>query len=338
MCVAKRSNGKPLSPHPCPGCAGPVYTNSFAQIYCSAGCWWAHCKDRDATLAPYGMKYGATCQTCHGQFVVPLRQAMSGNRRFCSQNCQWISLGMADPDSPRRECKTCGKEYNPKRKGRDSFCGRECAFVFQGYGRVWRKFVNARLKDANKDVKPYCKAVGCQSLVLSWNAKVCEYHLTAESILTDNTRRYPSGKTYKLRIPIGGRVEVVECSTCSCSFEYTRHNQGIAPKLCDACRLESFKRQRKAARSMRRARKAGVPRETIDRMTVAQRDKWRCGLCGKKISKHAVWPDDNALEIDHIVPLSRGGHHMYYNVQATHRRCNYMKQDKPMGEQIRLEF
>jgi hypothetical protein len=68
---------------------------------------------------------------------------------------------------------------------------------------------------------------------------------------------------------------------------------------------------------------------------VADRDGWRCGICGKTIGRNLVWPDPRSLSIDHIVPLSRGGEHEMSNVQASHLRCNVSK--KAGGtDQLRL--
>jgi 5-methylcytosine-specific restriction endonuclease McrA len=51
-------------------------------------------------------------------------------------------------------------------------------------------------------------------------------------------------------------------------------------------------------------------------IAIARRDKWVCGICGKRIYRH----DD--LEIDHIKPRSLGGEDIPCNLRATHWWCN----------------
>lgn len=69
---------------------------------------------------------------------------------------------------------------------------------------------------------------------------------------------------------------------------------------------------------------------------IAERDKWRCGLCGGAVSKTRQHPDPLAASIDHIVPLSQGGTNEPANLQLAHLRCNLSKRDRPQGEQTRL--
>ena len=45
-----------------------------------------------------------------------------------------------------------------------------------------------------------------------------------------------------------------------------------------------------------------------------------CYLCGN--------PIDGFAEIDHVIPLSRGGKDEYNNLRPTHRHCNRAKRDK----------
>ena len=49
----------------------------------------------------------------------------------------------------------------------------------------------------------------------------------------------------------------------------------------------------------------------VTKKTVAARQKWRCAACGKLL--------DGSFEIDHRVPLSRGGDNSIENLQALHR-------------------
>ena len=52
------------------------------------------------------------------------------------------------------------------------------------------------------------------------------------------------------------------------------------------------------------------------RLAIYKRDHYRCRKCGRRT-------DD--LEIDHIIPIARGGKSTYDNLQTLCHRCNYLK-------------
>jgi 5-methylcytosine-specific restriction endonuclease McrA len=59
--------------------------------------------------------------------------------------------------------------------------------------------------------------------------------------------------------------------------------------------------------------------DDVDPRVVFERDKGVCGICLTPVDPASKW------EIDHIVPISKGGPHAYANVQLSHRRCNRSK-------------
>ena len=121
-------------------------------------------------------------------------------------------------------------------------------------------------------------------------------------------------------------VKVKTCRDC----------KAVIPKnqqRCEPCRDEATRvvrrRQRKKAHkdknARQRARKYGVPYEPIRSADVYTRDAWRCQLCGKLVNVKAHYLDDDAPTIDHVIPMSLGGGHLWDNVQCAHRRCNSVK-------------
>lgn len=83
----------------------------------------------------------------------------------------------------------------------------------------------------------------------------------------------------------------------------------------------------------RRAVVAGAASEAVDPFRVFDRDGWRCKLCGTKTPREKRGTHEpDAPELDHIIPISKGGEHSYLNTQCACRRCNCAKGAKPMGQ------
>lgn len=54
-----------------------------------------------------------------------------------------------------------------------------------------------------------------------------------------------------------------------------------------------------------------------------------CALCGKPIDMSLPAQTPMSCEVDHIIPISRGGApYDIDNLQLTHRRCNRLKSNK----------
>ena len=62
-------------------------------------------------------------------------------------------------------------------------------------------------------------------------------------------------------------------------------------------------------------------RTALSRRAVFARDNHRCQYCGAE-----------ADSIDHVMPRSRGGEHVWENVAAACRRCNLYKRDRTPDE------
>lgn len=79
-----------------------------------------------------------------------------------------------------------------------------------------------------------------------------------------------------------------------------------------------------AQNHVNRARQAGVPWEWVSVTVVAERDRWQCGICREPVP--ASWGDKGQMpSLDHVVPMSQGGAHLYSNVQLSHLACNLSK-------------
>lgn len=58
-----------------------------------------------------------------------------------------------------------------------------------------------------------------------------------------------------------------------------------------------------------------------------------CGICGKPVDMSLRWPNPMSKCIDHIIPVSKGGHPSDIdNLQLAHMCCNREKSDKIIKE------
>jgi 5-methylcytosine-specific restriction endonuclease McrA len=79
------------------------------------------------------------------------------------------------------------------------------------------------------------------------------------------------------------------------------------------------------ATAKRRALKFLTQTQEVLYSDILDRDGLWCYLCNSEIYIEDV-------HFDHVVPLSKGGSHMYENIKVTHSHCNKRKSDKLLSE------
>lgn len=103
--------------------------------------------------------------------------------------------------------------------------------------------------------------------------------------------------------------QAVNQFTCSYAYLLQRQRQLQAINYAMPLREYHSKNQRKLmTKELRRK--------------VILRDNYTCQICGKYM------PDEVGLQIDHIVPVSKGGKTVLSNLQVTCSKCNGRKKDK----------
>lgn len=80
----------------------------------------------------------------------------------------------------------------------------------------------------------------------------------------------------------------------------------------------------------RRSYKNHVRFEGVKRKNILNRDNWTCQKCGCKVHDRTTgdWNTPDKAHIDHIIPISKGGHSEPSNLQVLCRTCNLSKHDK----------
>ena len=112
-----------------------------------------------------------------------------------------------------------------------------------------------------------------------------------------------------------------------------------AAGLCRGCLVGYNKRANRRARirgkgKMREA--AYRDGDPITREGVIARVGPRCHLCKKMARLDVSHLHKLAAEVDHLIPISKGGGNVWDNVAIAHRSCNIKKSNKAAGDQLRL--
>lgn len=107
------------------------------------------------------------------------------------------------------------------------------------------------------------------------------------------------------------------CVNCDGSF-CSRSPRQVGSFCSQRCRGATQNRRRAA---WKRAGRVGKVRGFSIRQ-VAERDGWRCHLCGRKVPDRPFRNEPDDPTEDHLVPLSCGGADAFENVALAHFACN----------------
>lgn len=107
------------------------------------------------------------------------------------------------------------------------------------------------------------------------------------------------------------------CAQCGATIDYLTPANGssgrltpVSKRLCDKCRHRSASLYMSAEQ-------------------VRERDGDNCGICGLPVPADVLNPHPLAAEVDHVLPIARGGTHDPENLVLVHKTCNIAKGDKP---------
>lgn len=103
-------------------------------------------------------------------------------------------------------------------------------------------------------------------------------------------------------------------------------------------KTEKYQASRRKSESKRRAVERGCREaRAIDPIKVFDRDGWKCQICLQPTPRKLRGTyKHNAPELDHIVPIAKGGAHVWSNLQCACRSCNAAKSDKSTAGQMGL--
>jgi len=217
-------------------------------------------------------------------------------------------------------CGCCGKQYMSNRSDTDKYCSRECAFTY---------------KRENSTPK-YCQ-------IYTNTCLVC-----GSVFIHRRVRKACSDQCSKKQACVLARVHNInkqgikpmrECAHCGKAFvpEYGNQKRVFCSSECGNKHARALGRKRYGTTYRKRSRIYQVEYEPVNRLLVFERDGWKCQICGKPTpSKLMGTMKHNAPELDHRIPMSKGGAHSYDNTQCSCRKCNGTKGNSTETGQIPL--
>lgn len=162
-----------------------------------------------------------------------------------------------------------------------------------------------------------CRHAGCGRDVLVAGLCALHYKRSRRFGSTEPPRRSPHLKVVWACAQCSKQMVTIPCRQARfCSMACANAAQSRGQKPRPSWRLTASAKRKRLVR-------AG---DAIDSLKVFERDGWKCQLCG--IDTPAALrgsTSPQAPEVDHRIPLSRGGAHAWANVQCACRRCNGKK-------------
>lgn len=231
-----------------------------------------------------------------------------------------------------RLCDNCGNDARPSRRGR---C-KNCAAFFDRHGverpAVW--YDRSTLTCSN------CGKVGARE-----GAGRCKQCLR---YFQKHREERPQEVAERMLLRSRGLKRCAVCSEVKAIAEFPSGSSATyTRKYCSACdeagrggwpyrKTEKFRRSKAASAMWRRGKKAAEDAEKFEAIEIFERDRWRCQICGRKVDKKLSGRALMGPQLDHIVPLSKGGTHTRSNTQLAHLSCNVRKGARAVGDQLRL--
>lgn len=202
------------------------------------------------------------------------------------------------------KCQGCGSGFVPKRTDRLKFCSKSCHVATTTKGAQIKREALHALKVETTALR-----------LIRTGMPACLKRINQIRVWIDRSK----APCLACASPIGAkRAKVSTTAYCSSRCVQTQPH------------YTEFKR---TARLKGKARKRAATVESVSPARVFERDGWICHLCGGKTLKDKRGTyHPKAPELDHIVPLSKGGEHSYRNTACAHRKCNAAKSDTIMGQ------
>ena len=239
-------------------------------------------------------KYKRTCEQCNEEFET-IRQSS----KFCSDHCRVKYNKNKKSDKYKQSCEHCHEVFYKHKK--QKYCSKECYYLVleqqEHYTRIYIP-IPKRTKVCiicNNEYKTHSTT----SMFCSYECRY-EYNVSRKAL---NNKK---------------------CIECGVHFSTTNKIK----KYCSIHCGNKFNYRKKEIHRRKKIIENGNVDWDISIERLMKRDKNLCYLCGDKVNNKLDYNDDYYPNIDHVIPISKGGTHTWDNVKLAHRICNIKKSDK----------
>lgn len=218
-------------------------------------------------------------------------------------------------------CQQCNQPFRPIEKTKTKYCSHKCSTEGLRLSRRAERLKREQLKPGphTKIHLNTCACCASPFFHKSKRATACSERCKTELLRAASRKHWAEEKE---RLTALRGQTACTCKECGGEFlkPYGDKRRSFCSKQC------SQKAARRVRKPKERARNQAARLERVDPFRVFDRDGWRCQICHKRTPKRLRGTiHDMAPELDHIVPLARGGEHSYQNTQCACRRCNGRK-------------
>ena len=250
--------------------------------------------------------------------------------KYCSKEC-WdrlnlkitIDLFKEDKIKFNNElidaiCKGCGENFKlPRKAVGKSKKKKYCSHICMVNSGAYKRGKIGPTKNFPKSKVYFLKCSFCREFYSAKHRRD-KILLCKSCKLWKNLRRYKNcrfcGNTF-----ISSRNWNQYCSN-ECEKKWKANSKKVSKSKLN------FKKRKRMERYLRRARKRKIPFEFFDPFEIFERDRWRCKICFIETPEKMRGKNEfNSPELDHLWPLSKGGHHTRLNSQCLCRDCNGKK-------------
>lgn len=291
------------------------------------------------------------CRRCGAQFEWERARGRRGRPPLCcSEICR---KGLKAHDQANGVCAVCGSDYVRRADRLGSYCSRACkdkrkreqrptkpAMVDVsccGCGETRQRKTWHKGAGDTGDSLRYCtmrcyhaatsrvsrEKAALGRIAAAWNRRERDAAIQAKRLLA---REVAALRRIAAYVERPSTLQAL-CPCCE-QMHVVKRGMGRRSRLCSPCALARLAKQKRVAKARRRARKRSTRVESIDPIAVFEAEGWLCYLCGVMTdkAKRGTW-HPLAPELEHVVPLSKGGTHTRENVRCACRRCNGLKAD-----------
>jgi hypothetical protein len=284
-----------------------------------------------------------TCQYCGNLFETNQPRA-----KYCSAECQRKQYAIIHYRQLKERkyntstvnnyhiCKNCKRHYIPIKKEFNTFCSRECSYQYRSKNRKetrrsckkcgrlfkskWREYhKNGYCSHSCSLSIRICEYCGKEYNPKTIKSKYCSIECGLEANKKQHREQYISHETYYEKI----------CTICGKKYISTDNKSKYCSIYC----------RNKIRIMIHNTKKRGnkyLLYEGVNYELIYQRDKGICHICGSRVHKKFNRKDKLSGTMDHLIPLSRGGSHIYENVKLAHWICNIRRGAKPIWYQPSL--